>query len=148
MTEEPPREHTAAELCTEPPPDTVAASGVLSIEPATVSPGGRLMFHWDVAGRGSYTVGDELVVSCWDGAAWMPVWVTYAVFSEPVSVLVTPGAEDVTLTDDGFQQPFGAIVVPIEAAPGVYRVSETINFGTSDGRMDQEIGEVFFTVTR
>ena len=146
-TAPPPREHTGVELCGEPPTDTSTASTVLSVEPATVTPGGQLTFRWDVAGRGTYTVGDEIVVWCWDGTDWTPAWVTYAVFTEPVSVLVTPDGDDFTITDDGFQEPTGTIVVPIEAVPGIYRVAETISFDTPDGT-DRETGEAFFTVTR
>ncbi len=147
-TAQPPREHAGAGLCTEPPSDTVAASGPLRVEPATVSPGGRLRFFWDVAGRDSYTVGDEMVVWCWDGTDWIPVWVTYSVFTDPVSVLITPVGDDLTITDDGFQESAGTIVVPIEAVPGIYRVAETISFDISDGQSERETGEVFFTVTR
>jgi hypothetical protein len=137
------------DACVEPPgSETADALGLLSVEPSVVSAGQTLTFRWDVEGRGAFTTGDEMIVECWNGQEWTPVWYTFGAFAdEPLTVVLTPSTiEDWGFTADGFSHAVGTVQIPDEAPPGTYRLTFYIAFGADDSPADVVDADAWFVV--
>ena len=130
------RDQPIQDSCIEPDSDGLNGddSTLFQIDPEAVVPGDRVSFRWDLGDRSeSVTTGDELVVSCWNGIEWTPVWLAFAIFGDDSQTVVLSAetAERYVFTSDAHQETEGTIVVPADAPPLTYRVSAEIRFGLS-----------------
>ncbi len=112
-------------LCSSDPGPEPDGIGDLVIDNPVARAGESLDFRWTFADP-SVLLGPELVVDCWTGTEWVPVWVTDYVFLDSRTAdLVVPG-EEVLFEESGWSEREGKIVVPPEAPPGTYRIGNRI----------------------
>lgn len=136
------------DACLDPPSnETSVESDVLTVDPETVSAGQDLTFRWNVAGRGVFTTGDEMIVGCWDGSGWMPVWYAFGAFLNPMTVVLTPDTVDRwSFTADGWSSSVGTVLIPVEARPGTYSLISNIVFGADGDQPTVVDAQAYFVV--
>ncbi|MEM9133269.1 MAG: hypothetical protein AAF962_07565 [Actinomycetota bacterium] len=114
--------------CVEPPAHALEASppSRLSVWPEAVAAGSSLTVSWEVVAGDPVTTGNELVVSCWNGAGWMPVWFAFSIFSSsPRTVVLTAETiERYLFTADAWSETEGVVSIPPNAPPGTYRLTD------------------------
>ena len=105
-------------------------SGVnLRFDSSDYQAGDLATFRWKIEEGIEAVVGDEAVVSCFDGENNSIAWQANGVFSDEPSFLLT--SEAVGGDDEGFDPIAGAVAIPPDAPIGFYTaVIEGAVFGT------------------
>ncbi len=79
---------------------------------------GSIAFTWadDVT-----TVGPDVLVECWTGSAWQPVWIVRSAQGGASTDLVL-SEDDLQSNEIALEPAPGRLLIPAEAPPGWYRV--------------------------
>lgn len=113
--------------CVEPSADALEtlADDRLSVRPQVAVAGTSLTVSWEAEPGETFTTGNELVVSCWNGVGWMPVWFAFSVFAHPRTVVLTAETIDrYLLTADAWSETEGVVEIPSDAPAGTYLITE------------------------